>query len=191
MADVLMIIILFLLILFGVWAVVDFCFSLYSIAKCHYGKYAYYVPTCSKVKKDMLNEARFLLQQNKKMTVVDLGSGTGTLLLPLAKEFPHHRFIGYEWDPILIKISRKKAKGLNNIKFEQKDFMRENLSDVDIVLCFVLKCQGEDVGAKLAAEINKKAVVIAEKFELKHLREIKRISSRTLRIPFKIFVYKK
>lgn len=181
MADVLMIIILFLLILFGVWAVVDFCFSLYSI----------YVPTTSKVKTDMLNEARFLLQQNKKMTVVDLGSGTGTLLLPLAKEFPHHRFIGYEWDPILIKISRKKAKGLNNIKFEQKDFMRENLSDVDVVFCFVLKCQGEDVGAKLAAEINKKAVVIAEKFELKHLREIKRISSRTLWIPFKIFVYKK
>ncbi|MBQ7659353.1 MAG: methyltransferase domain-containing protein [Alphaproteobacteria bacterium] len=192
MADLLMFIILFCLIMLGLWAFLDFCFSIKSFIRGGCGKSAYYVPSSSKAKEDMLNEARRILKSTSRpMKVVDLGSGTGSLLLPLAYEFPTHRFVGYEWDPILIKISRYKAKNLQNIIFEQKNYMLENLSSFDLFLCFVLKSQGESVGLKLSNEMKSSAICISEKFELQHLKEIKRIFSRTWLQPFKIFIYTK
>ena len=192
MTDFLMLLILILLIGLGLWALADFCFSIRSIIKCKCGKFAYYVPTVSKVKQDIIFQVRQILTNSKKqLKVVDLGSGTGSLLLPLAKEFPNHLFVGYEWDPVLIKISIKKSKNLKNIMFKPQNFMEADLSSFDLFLCFVLKCQGEDVGKKLNKEMKNTAVCIAEKFELKHLKEIKRIHSRTFWVPFKIFIYVK
>lgn len=140
----------------------------------------------------MLNEAREILKKSDNtLKVCDLGSGTGSLLLPLAKEFENHQFIGFEWDDILLKISKKKAKKLKNISFINQNYMEENLSTFDIIFCFVLECQSEELGRKLFLEMKDDAVCIAEKFELKHLYEVKRIKSRTWFQPFQIFVYRK
>lgn len=165
---------------------------LYSWVYCGKGKFAPYVQTCGKIKTDILNEARSVLKNAKTpIKVYDLGSGDGTLLIPLAKEFPNHTFIGFEWDNIPLKMAQKKASGLKNIHFYCQNFMEASVNDAGLILCYVLKCQGDAVGAKLATELKANVPVIAEKFPLQHLKEIKKINSAIYGFPAKVFIYQK
>ena len=125
------------------------------------------------------------------MRVTDLGCGSGVLLLPLAKEFPQHEFIGLEWDIVPLTMGRIKALGLKNIKFVKGDYMKTSHSDMDLIMCYVLKVTGEPLGKKLAKEIKDDCVVISEMFPLGHLDEVKQIESSIYGIPEKIFIYKK
>jgi ubiquinone/menaquinone biosynthesis C-methylase UbiE len=54
-------------------------------------------------------------------TVVELGSGTGTLLRELAGRFPDRRFVGVEPLPNYVTFAREQASaaGLGNVAFEE------------------------------------------------------------------------
>ena len=106
-----------------------------SYFKNCFGKYAPYVPTNSKVGKDVFNIlSNELRKRDNTLKVADLWSGTGSVLIPLAKAFPSHQFVGYEWDSFLLLLSKLRARGLKNIRFEKKNYMRVDLSGFDIVL---------------------------------------------------------
>jgi len=166
------------------------CFCLYSYVLNGCGKFAPFVPTNSKIGKDVRLILKNKLQASKKsLKIVDLGSGTGSVLIPLAKEFPQHRFIGYEWDPILIQISRKKARGLKNIVFKQRNYMKENLSVFNVVFAYVLKAQGDQVGLKLKKELKHESFVVAADYPLSYLKEYKRHKSSRFGISAEIYVY--
>ena len=62
------------------------------------GKEPPFICSIGKVKKTVLDEARRFLKDNNQAKVTDLGCGSGTLLSPLAKEFPLIKFVGYEYD---------------------------------------------------------------------------------------------
>lgn len=169
-------------------------YQFYSFIRCGCGKYGPFVSSYGKIKEDILEEARKVLKKSKKpLKVTDLGCGSGALLLPLAKEFPEHEFIGLEWDVVPLTMGKIKAKmaGLKNIRFVKGNYMKESHADMDLIMCYVLKVTGEPLGKKLAKEIKETAVVISEMFPLYHLEEIKQIQSSLAGIPEKIFVYKK
>ena len=69
--------------------------------------------------------------------------------------------------------------------------MRQDYSDMDLILCYVLKVTGEPLGKKLAEEIKPGCTVISEMFPLAHLKEIKQINSSIYGVPEKIFVYRR
>ena len=187
-------IIAWLALIIGFAAIIYLIYQVYSYIRCGCGKYGPFVSSYGKIKLDMIDEARTLLKKAKKhMKVTDLGCGSGALLLPLAKEFPEHEFIGLEWDAVPLTMGKIKAKlaGLNNIKFVKGDYMKDSHADMDIIMCYVLKVTGEPLGKKLAAEIKDTAVVISEMFPLGHLEEVKQIQSSLAGIPEKIFVYRK
>ena len=127
------------------------------------------------------------------LKVTDLGCGSGALLLPLAKEFPNHEFIGLEWDSVPLTMGKIKAKlaGLKNIRFVKGDYMKESHADMDLIMCYVLKVTGEPLGKKLSKEIKDSCIVISEMFPLKHLEEVKSVQSSLWGVPEKYFVYKK
>lgn len=179
---------------FGFAAVVYLIYQVYSYVRCGCGKYGPFVSSYGKIKLDMIAEARAALKKAKKpMKVTDLGCGSGVLLLPLAKEFPEHEFIGLEWDVVPLTMGKIKAKlaGLKNIKFVKGNYMKESHANMDVIMCYVLKVTGEPLGKKLASEIKDTAVVISEMFPLGHLEEVKQIKSSLAGVPEKIFVYKK
>lgn len=181
-------------LIIGFAAIIYLIYQTYSYIRCGCGKYGPFVSSYGKIKLDMIAEARAALKKSKKpMKVTDLGCGSGALLLPLAKEFPEHEFIGLEWDVVPLTMGKIKAKlaGLNNVKFIKGNYMKESHADMDVIMCYVLKVTGEPLGKKLAAEIKDTAVVISEMFPLGHLEEIKQIQSSLAGIPEKIFVYKK
>jgi hypothetical protein len=88
-------------------------------------------------------------------------------------------------------MGKIKARGLKNIKFVKGDYMKTSHSDMDLIMCYVLKVTGEPLGKKLAKEIKDDCVVISEMFPLGHLDEVKQIESSIYGVPEKIFVYKK
>lgn len=182
-----------LLLFFGAAIFVLYQFYSYFI-RCRCGNYGPFVSSYGKLKEDILDEARaYLKKSKKKMKIIDLGCGSGALLLPLAKEFPEHEFIGLEWDIVPLTMGKVKAKmrGLANIRFVKGDYMKESHADMDLILCYVHKVTGEPLGKKLAKEIKESAVVISEMFPLYHLEEVKQVQSSLLGIPEKYFVYRK
>lgn len=186
---------LFLLIfalVIGFSAIIYLVYQIYSYIKCGCGKYGPFVSTYGKIKEDMLNEARVVLQKSKKtLKITDLGCGSGALLIPLAREFPQHEFVGYEWDIVPLTMGKIKAAGLKNITFIKGDYMKQSYADMDLIMCYVLKVTGEPLGSKLNNEIKYSCVVISEMFPLGHLKEIKQIQSSIYGVPEKVFVYKK
>ncbi len=181
-----------LALVIGFLAVIYLVYQVYSYIRCGCGKYGPFVSSYGKIKEDILEEARAVLQKAKKpLKVTDLGCGSGALLLPLAKEFPQHEFIGYEWDVVPLAMGKIKAAGLKNITFVKGDYMKQSYADMDLVMCYVLKVTGEPLGKKLAAEIKGSCTVISEMFPLGHLEEVKQIDSSIYGVPEKIFVYKK
>ena len=185
------IMVLFALVI-GFGAIVYLLYQVYSYIKCGCGKYGPFVSSYGKIKDDIIDEARKILKKSKKpMRVTDLGCGSGVLLLPLAKEFPQHEFIGLEWDVVPLTMAKIKACGLKNIKFVKGDYMKTSHSDMDLIMCYVLKVTGEPLGNKLAEEIKDDCIVISEMFPLGHLDEVKQIESSIYGVPEKIFVYRK
>ncbi len=185
-------ILVFLALVIGFMAFVYVCYQLYSFVRCGCGKYGPFVSSYGKIKDDILDEARAILKKSKKkMRVTDLGCGSGVLLLPLAKEFPQHEFVGLEWDVVPLTMGKIKARGLKNISFVKGDYMKTNHSDMDLIMCYVLKTTGVPLGKKLAKEIKETAVVISEMFPLSALEEVKQIESSIYGVKEKIFVYKK
>ncbi len=179
-------------LLIGFAAIVYLLYQTYSYIKCGCGKYGPFVSSYGKIKEDMIEEARSVLKKAKhKMKVTDLGCGSGALLLPLAKEFPEHEFIGYEWDIVPLTMGKIKAAGLKNITFVKGDYMKQDYKDMDLIMCYVLKVTGDPLGKILADNIKESCVVISEMFPLGHLEETKQIESSIYGVPEKIFVYKK
>lgn len=61
--------------------------------------------------------------------VLDIGCGQGRAVNMLAQRFPNSRFTGYDLceEPIATARTEAKSRGLNNVRFEQKD-----LTDFDV-----------------------------------------------------------
>ena len=73
------------------------------------------------------SDARFL----------DFGSGTGSMILRLAKRYPDQRFIGVEaaWFPYL--VSQLRAIGSSNIEIRRQSFWDISLADTPVVYAFL------------------------------------------------------
>ncbi len=197
--DIIKDIFVLLMLLIEIGAIIYCFYMMYSaIFKGSFGRHAPFVSSYGQLKQDMVDEAIAILQKkekseksHKKMRITDLGAGTGALLLPLARQFPNHTFIGYEWDMIPLLLAKFKARNLPNLTFEKQDYMQKDFSIFDLVLCYVLKHEGERVGKKLQSEMKKSCIVISEAFPLSHLHEIKQIQSTLCKIPRTIYIYKK
>ncbi len=166
-------IIIVIMLVIGYGALFYLLHALYSLAKGKFGQFAPYVPSVGSSKAQMLNWARQKLQSaTEQMTVIDLGSGSGSLLIPLAKEFPQHRFIGLEWDSVPLLLAMIKSFRLRNIEWHRQDFMTYSCADADIVFCYILKTMRERVGKKLAREIKSDCMVISELYQVTDLKLI-------------------
>ncbi|MCH7688239.1 MAG: class I SAM-dependent methyltransferase [Planctomycetes bacterium] len=83
----------------------------------------------------MLNAARV----TDKDTVVDLGSGDGRIVITAAKKHGA-KAIGYEIDPVLVQMSRERAKQAGMAKLveiKHQDMYTANLSGVRVVAVFL------------------------------------------------------
>lgn len=178
-------------LLFAAAACVLNIYILASFIRCR-GKYPPFISSFGQVKRDVLKIAgEILAKKAEGARAADLGCGSGVLLAELAKDFPKTEFWGFEWDPVAYACARRKTGNYRNIKLCYGDFMKADVSDFDLILCYVGTGLEQELGNKLNREIKPGAVVVSEVFELAELKPVCRYESSLCRVPAVVYVYQK
>ena len=79
----------------------------------------------------------FLSKSKDSLKIIDFCTGSGCILLSIAKKFPNHEYIGLDKSKLAIKTAEKNRKsiGLKNVQFFNQDIFKYNQSKADLLLC--------------------------------------------------------
>ena len=79
----------------------------------------------------------FLSKCKDNLKIIDFCTGSGCILLSIAKKFPNHEYIGLDKSELAIKTAEKNRKslGLKNVQFFNQDIFEYNKSKADLLLC--------------------------------------------------------
>lgn len=135
----------FLLLIFSVW-----------LSGFFFG-----APFESTVKK-RVNKMIEFSRVSKNEKIVDLGSGNGKIVIEFAKKGIEAH--GYEINPFLVYISRKRIKKLflqDKAFIHRKNFMKEDLSDYDVVFIFQIWYMMGKLEKKLKKELKKGSRIVS------------------------------
>jgi len=79
----------------------------------------------------------FLSQSKDSLKIIDFCTGSGCILLSIAKKFPNHEYIGLDKSDLAIKTAEKNRKslGLKNVQFFNQDIFEYKESKADLLLC--------------------------------------------------------
>lgn len=105
-----------------------------------------------------------LLRRDRPPSVLDLGSGTGSLLRPLARLRPDCRCEGVESAPAPYLLSRILARHQHNITLARGDFFKMPWGDYDLVYAFLSPVPMNAVWDKARAELRPGALLVSNSF---------------------------
>jgi len=79
----------------------------------------------------------FLSKSKDSLKIIDFCTGSGCILLSIAKKFPNHEYIGLDKSKLAIKTAEKNRKllGLKNVQFFNQDIFEYNKPKADLLLC--------------------------------------------------------
>ena len=79
----------------------------------------------------------FLSKRKSSLTVVDFCSGSGCVLLSVAKTFPNHKYIGIDISDIAIEVAQKNSQflDLKNVQFIKDDIFNYLSPKADLIIC--------------------------------------------------------
>ena len=92
-------------------------------------------PSSGKVSRSIIAAS----EDSEPGTIIDLGSGWGTLVIAFARKYPGRQVVGYELSliPWLFSVLRKTLSGLNNLTLYRKDFRTADLSEASVLTCYL------------------------------------------------------
>jgi SAM-dependent methyltransferase len=105
-----------------------------------------------------------LLPRGKPARILDLGSGTGALLRPLARLRPDCRVEGMESAPASYALSWLLCRSQPNISVARGDFWAISWTGYDLVYAFLSPVPMDEVWAKAAAELHPGALLVSNSF---------------------------
>lgn len=105
-----------------------------------------------------------LLPAQRPISLLDIGSGTGALLRPLARLRPESRFAGIEAAPALYWLARLLARGATNLSFTRGDFFTASWSNYDVVYAFLSPVPMAKVWQKARKEMRPGSLLISNSF---------------------------
>ncbi|MDZ7798808.1 MAG: class I SAM-dependent methyltransferase [Patescibacteria group bacterium] len=109
------------------------------------------------------------INPKKEDKVVELGCGNARVIRAIKKKYPEIKARGYEvaWWPYL-KAKQKIKKDNLNIDLIRKNFYNVDLSDSDIIFCFLISSVMPRLEKKLKKELKPGAIVISYIFTFPH-----------------------
>jgi hypothetical protein len=120
------------------------------------------MPSTAVAKKALLA----LLPEKLEGKIYELGSGWGTLLIPLAKKFSSCQIIGFETSPLPYLYSKLRCMSCSNVQLHYQDFFSANLKEADLVVCYLYLGAMEKLKTKLEVELQPGALVVSNTFAI-------------------------
>lgn len=150
-----------------IFLILQLCFAVFFFYLClAFLTGAPFVPSTNPVSLSMIRLARI----KKGMTVYDLGSGNGKLLLLAARHGATAK--GLEINPFLVLTSNIRtffSPYRNQVYTYWKNFWHTDLADADVVFIYLLPWKMEVLEQKLMKGCKKGTLVISNSFIFPHL----------------------
>lgn len=105
-----------------------------------------------------------LIASRRPARVLDLGCGTGTMLVALAHHHPDSQFTGIESAPAPYLIGRFRARGQPNIHVRRGDFFATSWADQDLIYAFLSPVPMSRVGEKAMREMRPGSMLVSNSF---------------------------
>ncbi|WP_193181927.1 class I SAM-dependent methyltransferase [Nisaea sediminum] len=111
---------------------------------------------------------RLIPKDARPETIYELGSGWGGIAFALAARFPDARVVAIELSPLpwLVCHIRRLLQPRRNLEIRRADFLKTDLADADLLLCYLMVAPMRSLERKLSADLRPGAVVIANAFAL-------------------------
>lgn len=156
-----------------------FCFyAIYFVLSSKFLAYPPFVISSKKLTSIIVETVSKYIKEknsNKPLTIMDAGCGTGTLIIPLAKDFPNHNFIGVEWSFLPYLIARYKTRNIQNVTIIRKDMFKYDFAKVNIVICFLIGHIMQRFSDKCQKELKSGSYIFSSKFRLKDMKAIEEV----------------
>jgi len=133
----------------------------------------YKVPLISTAK-NVTFKALELAEIKPNQQVLDLGCGWSPFLFAAAKKEPQTHYTGYDVLTPVLWINRWRAK--NNITFVRGDFFKADLSEADVIYCYLWDTIMADFYIQKWPSLKKGVRVISYDFPLKKLKPVKTVN---------------
>ena len=133
--------------------------------------------------------------ERKDFTFIDLGCGSGRVVLAVAREFPNARAIGIDHNPEVLLYARLKkffcSRRYKNVRFISADLWNFDVGALapDVIYTYFGLRGAAKLGEKLARELTDKTLIISNKFQLPGLRQIDIVNFKTL-LNGPLYIYK-
>ncbi|PKG37139.1 hypothetical protein CXF74_20440 [Psychromonas sp. Urea-02u-13] len=108
------------------------------------------------------------IDMHEEGSLIDLGSGWGTLVIAVAKKHPNKQVIGYELScfPWLVSTIFKYGLRLDNLTLYRKDFKNAELSTASTLVCYLFPGGMIALQEKLALEVFNNVIIVSNTFAL-------------------------
>jgi hypothetical protein len=135
--------------------------------------YAFYIgaPILYSPKK-ATREALKLINPKKGATFFDLGMGNGRTLIVASREF-NLKTVGYELSPMVFFLAKITIllSGIKKPQLFMKNFYKQNLSEADIIFCFLTPAAMEKLEPKFKKELKAGTHIISYAFKIPTWKE--------------------
>jgi len=118
-----------------------------------------------------------LIDETGSGIIIDLGSGWGNFAIPIAKNNPQRKVIGYELSllPWFTSLLFKKILGLKNLTLYRKNFYNVNLPTASVVVCYLYPEAMNKIRKKLLLEQPNIDFLISNNFALPDCKSYKKV----------------
>ena len=145
-------------------------------------------PTSIKVKNTILKN----LPPIETGQITILGSGFGSLLIPIAKKFPHLKVVGIENSPFVFLISKSFSWMYPNVEIKKNDFFEDNLGGNKLLVCYLYPVAMEKLQSKFFLELDDKTWIVTHTFAFRGLKESNLYYADDLyKTPVYLYLFKK
>ena len=97
--------------------------------------------------------------------IYELGCGFAWFLTIAEKKFPYAKYVGIEYSFLPYMFSKIRLKILgSNIKLIKQNFLKTNLSDADIIYCYLIPDMMERLSKKIKNECRPGTKIISHRF---------------------------
>jgi 16S rRNA A1518/A1519 N6-dimethyltransferase RsmA/KsgA/DIM1 with predicted DNA glycosylase/AP lyase activity len=123
------------------------------------------VPTSPRVLREVLR----LVPPEQQGTVLELGSGWGTLAFALADHCPRARVVAYELSPVPYAFSwlRQRLAPRPNLLLVRQDFFQASLSGASLVVGYLVPAVMTRLKPKLTQELAPGSLILTHTFALR------------------------